>query len=1231
MKWTSTCLAGWMCLALCAASPLAAAPVVDTLRVDLDALIDKAARTPEQFALNLPHSVSSATQGSWSRRGSTSTWVYSTRVPTAISMSFHAPRIVLPPSAVLTVSTDRTTIKYAARDIGRRGLWARPLAGDTLKLSLTVNTAEASEVHVYIESVQAGYRSLGGGVPDHPHYQELKRAAQAASPSCTENYSCHATTANTGPAHATVAVIIGNLYQCTGTLLNDARGDGAPYVLTARHCEKGQLGGADPDAAAEVSVYWDAVTACGAELGSIYDSGTNAQSGASTVVEQQDIWLIQLDIPPVATDAFYAGWDATGSPFTGGYTIDHALGQDKQYVGWNGTAELEQIPGSTLSIAYDSTFWGVVNSVGNLGAGGSGSALFTPNNQVAGSASLALLTQGENSSGICPVSPPPAPTPSTATALFTALSGVWSSTTDRTSSTGATTLKSELDPAATGQLTNTGLSTTAISLTASSSFANSGDLVTLTWNAAGAESCTARGGLAGDGWAGAHAASGSLQVTNVADGAVNYSLSCLIGNEVGNGVVTVTWNLVTPLTNLTGQPPGPWTLGTQTQFNWDATVGPCVGTGGVSGDGWAGPQAASGTFALTVTQQGMTTYTLTCGTGARSVTNSIYIDGVAPQIWLFPESTQVRIGTPFQLGLAHNAGGLSTCSASGGSGNNDNWPNGSLNLFTSGLPTISEPAAGTFTYTLSCTGGGQSSTSSATVVVTADPPEVSLEPLAPQQQAGVASGFNLIWNSNVSNCSITNTGNDTGYVISFGDPSGAIADYQSQPQVVSYTMDCGNGLTASTTIDWVTTPVTSILSVSTDSWAGGVAYPITWNASAGPCVASGGASDDGWAGSKSTSGTQSVSEAQAGTYVFTLVCGSGAAAVTSNVAVNVPLPVIQIYSSSASSPTTALPETLVQWHSTFGPCTYVDGSSSNSAPVAVAPEGQVVPAPEVAGTYLFTLTCGSGPHTLSTATIAQVTPSIPTSLTASTKSTAVDSPVTITWNSAGGICYATGGDGTAPWTATLPGSGSGSLIVTSSSAGTLTYGINCNNELAQVAVTYVAVPATAASAPTPSVKLSASASNETAGDSVSLTWSSQNADACSASGGTSGDGWSGALGPSGSKSVTESSAGSVTYSITCSGAPPAAEASAVVVIANAPSGGTTSSSQGGGGGSLDLTLLLVLMLPVGVRLVRHQFAFASSARSARCASAPPRPSRPHQSSGRSFAARELGQPERSIS
>jgi hypothetical protein len=120
------------------------------------------------------------------------------------------------------------------------------MPGDTLNFSLAVNSSEASRVRLQIDSLQAGYRSLGAGVANHPHFQELKRAAAAGATGCTENYSCYTTTANQGPAHATVALIIGNLYQCSGTLLNDARGDGSPYVLTARHCQSGQLGGAIP-------------------------------------------------------------------------------------------------------------------------------------------------------------------------------------------------------------------------------------------------------------------------------------------------------------------------------------------------------------------------------------------------------------------------------------------------------------------------------------------------------------------------------------------------------------------------------------------------------------------------------------------------------------------------------------------------------------------------------------------------------------------------------------------------------------------------------------------------------------------------------------------------------------------------------------------------------------------------------------------------------------------------
>ena len=1183
MKLRFAYVASWIPLAFFFSTPVFAATAIDNVRVDLNPLIDSAARSPEQFAVNIQRSVASSAQGSWSQHGSVSTWVYSARIATAISVSFHATRVILPPSAVLTVSTARTTVKYVARDVGRNGLWGRPLPGDTVNFSLSVNSAEANRVRFSIDSLQAGYRSLGAGVSDHPHYAELKRAA-AAGASCTENYACHVTALNQGPANATVALIIRNLYECSGTLLNDTRGDGAPYLLTARHCEKGELDGGDPDAAATVTLYWDAITPCGSPLGSIYDGATISQSGATTALEQQDLWLILLDTAPAASAAYYAGWDASGAPFSGGYTLHYALGENLQYVEWSGADFLEQLPGTTLGIAYDSTFWGVVNGLGNIGAGGSGSALYSPNNQLVGSASLAQLTGGENTSGACPVQPLPSPSPSTATALFTALSGAWTSTVDRTSSTGNTTLKSLLDPDNTGQVSVPGIATQPITLTASSAFGNTGDPITLTWSAAGATSCTAWGGTSGDGWAGTRIASGSLQLTNQIGGTVTYAMSCQMGNQIGEGSVTVGWNYVAPYVDFTGSSQAPIALGATTSFNWLSNVQPCVGSGGVTGDGWAGAET-SASFSLTVAELGLTQYTITCGTGSRSAASSLYVDAVEPYVVLTSNVSQTMVGSTIGIGwIGYGIGG--SCATSGGSAT-DGWANANAQNANT---TPRESVAGTYTYTITCTGGGQTATSSQIVIVTPGPPAISLTASAPTKQIyqpfTAVNQLDLLWSTNGDGCFVnykSNSGSNQGVVLTGEGTSGAFSDPEFSTGTVTYTMQCGAQVT-STAINWVSNATPTSLSAADATWAANVAYPLSWNASAGPCVGGGGAAADGWAGAKSQAGTQSVSESQPGGYMFTLTCGSGASATTSNVIVQVPLTHIQIYSLPGISPT-GLPLTTIMWSSSVGPCTYVDGSTSSSAGVPVSPSGSEIPSPSVAGTYLFSLACGSGANTLKAATLAFIPVNVGTTLSASATSAPIDAPVTLTWSSAGGICYASGGDGSAPWFGTLGGTGSGSLVVTSRYVGSLAYGVTCDGEVAQANVNYVAVPATSPKVATPSVKLSSSNSTETSGQSVSLTWSSQNASSCLATGGSPGDGWTGSLAPSGSMTVTETSTGTVSYSVTCAGAPPAATASTSVLFVTAAPPPTADTSSHGGG-ALDPFLLVFLSVLVAASLFR---------------------------------------------
>jgi lysyl endopeptidase len=1052
-SWFSLVLAMLGCVIADARASAGTAPL-DTVNVNLDSLIDAAAHDQSRFAVNIPHAISSSTRG-WSRTGNTSTWTYSVRVPTAVSMSFHASQLALPASAVLTVTTGSMSAQYLAKDINRGGLWSRPLVGDTLTLSLSVDTAEASQALLQIDTLQAGYRGLGGGVADHQHYQRLMSQKDTAS-SCTQNYSCNATSANQGPAQATVAVLVSDQYQCTGTLLNNARNDATPYVLTARHCQTGKLGGGSPDSASSVAVYWDATTACGQTLQSIYTDNVT-QSGAVTVVEQQDAWLIKLDAPPVANDAYYAGWDATGGIFNGGYSIHHALANDKQYVAWYGQAVLQHISASSLQISYNSTFWGVVNQLGNVGAGSSGGALFDPNNNVVGSGTLANLVNGAGTAGVCPATPLRAPNNNGVTAQYTALAGVWTSTADLTSSTGDITLQSVLDPDNVGQMTLQGFGLTPITLTVDDDSPALGQAVTLSWNVAGAQSCTASGGVSGDGWAGSYGSSGSVKLTSFTPGAATYSLTCPIGNVQGRGSASVDWNLVPATTGLIG-PSTPVMVGGTFQLSWSANVSPCVASGGVSGDGWAGSKQAAGLQTITASQIGTMKYALSCGTGARAAATTVTVYVVAPYIALSASATQLTVGS--QVSLQWNGGGASSgqCVASGGSPS-DGWATINSTAPSSGTAWVTESTAGSYTYTLTCNGGGQAASSSVTVVFTSDTPAISLSAVAPQQQIYAqpipfgTGAPDLLWTSNVSGCSITAngpTGSNTHSVTLEGEyPTGSAADVIFSPGQWTYTLQCGS-LQASTTINWVTTAPTGVLTASATRWIANSPYTLSWSSSAGPCTATGGGPGDGWAGAQSASGTHTVTESVQGTYLFMLTCGSGASATQSQVAVIVAAASVSI----TAAPTIVVPggSTFLTWYSTLAPCTYLDGSQGAAATAtSVTPTGSASSSPTTAGTYLYTVTCGSGAQTAH-ATV-QVTFQPLTVLSASTTNATANAPVTLTWSSPGSVvCIAIGGSGNSDWQGAL---GSfGTATVTSSSAGTLVFGIACNNGSAQTAISF---------------------------------------------------------------------------------------------------------------------------------------------------------------------------------
>jgi hypothetical protein len=1122
--------------AAAAASAAAPTPAAEVLRYNLDAPVRRAAPDPTRFAVDLPHRVTSVQDGRWSVDGTTAVWSYAYRIPGAVSIGFHAREVSLPASAVLSLTAGTTTYEVRGRELANGEFWSRLGQGDTYRLELRVARRELARVHFTIASVQAGYRSLGSSGPSHPSYRRamaVRRAAATAGTSCVENYECDATAANQPAASATVMLLIANQWQCTGTLLNDVPADGTPYVLTARHCENGTDGGGAPGAAASVTAYFDATTACGTSPQSVFSLSVPVAYGASTVVEQQDVWLLRLqNLPvPAPADLTFAGWDATASAPVGGYSVHHANSLAQQYVGWYGTAAHRIVTGATLSVGYTSNFWEVVNARGSVDHGASGAALFTT-----GGAAVGVLSRAATAR--CPANPPPQPSDASAVAFFTAFTDVYSSTADKTSSTGTMTLAQALDPAGSGLRSVGSVAGVPPSgtLQADASTQTVGTPIGLVayWN--NATACTAAGGVSGDGWAGQSLVNGNrYSVTETAPGTVTYRMDCKQGTRVGHIATTVNWTVAPPsaLLQPTDASVAP-VAGVGYGLSWTANESGCVAGGGTAGDGWSGSLPSSGTRTVTESATGPVTYTLDCGSGATAVHTSLQVIYYAPfgQLTLLPPTAPLlRVGQPITLYYATNT----SCTASGGEPG-DGWT-GTRNGY--GYETLTATQNGVHTYVLTC---GTATTSVSQAFTTA-PAQATLTAVQSPRTIVLDSvadyGPKLNFTSNVAPCAIDYSGPVSGTLISGAYATGTW--YYSQPIAGTYlyTLTCGKGsdtATSTATITWVQPPPqVSLTGPGSEVILRQV--PFYWTTNVLPCIGSGGSPGDGWDGTLSYNGgwpgnstLSVVNPSTPGAYTYVITCGEGTTA-SAQAAV--------VYNAdggttlSFSMPTTFGYEgqqLAYSWQSAVGPCSGSGGVAGDgfTGPLATSGSGTFT-AP--AGNYVLSLVCGSPPAGVEVQNYVSILPFTGVSVVFTQGATAglTRQNFTLLWYAdQANSCTASGGRAGDGWSGVLPTSGQ--QVVTESVAGAISYGITCANGghtgSASTTVTWVDPP---------TVTLSVPSLSTTTGLSVPLSWTSTNATACQASSSPSGL-FDGPVPSSGSQTLPTGSGTSVTYTISCVGA-----------------------------------------------------------------------------------------------
>jgi lysyl endopeptidase len=1179
-----------------------AAPTVETYQVNLNPLIDKAMHRSTQFAVGVARRVNSETSGRWQINSGDAVWDYTIRIPTAVSMGFHAGRLLLPSDGTVTVSGGGQSYTYRASDLHRAELWSRTVKGDQIAIHVTVPVSQRHQTLMEIAEFQAGYKSLVPGMADNAHYKSMRARTSADSSGCVQNYACNVTASNQSAADASVALVISNEFECSGTILNDVPQDGAPYVLTARHCENGEPGGGDPSAASSVQVYWNAVTACANPLVSIFDSNAEVQSGGTTVVEQQDEWLIRLDTLPIYAGVYYAGWDASGAALDGGYSIDYSSAETQQYVTWAGDAITETLSGPTLGVGYSSTYWGVVNSFGSVDYGASGSALFSGNNSVVGSASRAIVAQ-------CPANPPPTPSPSSVVALYNKLASTWSSTADTSSTTGSTTIASALDPENTGTLTLGGVPgvpvTASIEVSQGSQQVNAD--IQLQFQGSLGAVCTATGGVPGDGWSGTLNAFpfGSMQVAESAAGTVTYGITCVNGTRSQSARVSVTWTLAAPvLTFYDQQYPDGLYPGVVNTLVWRSNQPSCFATGGTTGDGWGGTLAGSGQAAVTENLPGTYVYTLTCGTGSQAISQSLTITLAAPTASI---TVTTLAGLRYGQTISLTWNGTGGCTASGG-GAGDGWAGALTGTFNAVY--LAEQAAGTYVYTITCGPAAVAAVAHATYTFSSAAPTASLTASQTTQQINLAVQSIpdlLTWTSNVQPCGISYTGPANGTDLGGFPAQGSDSDPQEIAGLYTYTLTCGLAAaqaTSTATIQWMQ-QASPHVTLSTES---GNEFPLSggylaWTTNVLPCFGSGGAAGDAWNGQQlyydgpNNIGAELITESVAGTYTFTITCGEGTVATATATAV---------YNNDGGSVLTLTPgtsqtvngqPTYLTWNSAVGPCTGYGGSGSDGWNGSHPQKGSASVVENAGADYTLSLVCGVGSAAVEVQTeIADVGPAndVTAQLTPSNTSSTVGTAITLQWTgNQAASCTAAGGSTGDGWTGNLPWYGS--TTVTETRTGSVTYALTCQN--GSLSAQGSATVQWGAAPPPAAVTLTSSTTKAVLGTPFTLTWSAVNgATECTASeDGGQGGVWHGAVGDSGSMSIQESSGSTHTYAITC--AIGNVQSQVTVTFSPASGGGgsgsggsgssTTSGGKSGGGGLSPATIGLLFLL-VTIRAARRQ-------------------------------------------
>lgn len=297
-----------------------------------------------RYAVPAKLAVEAARDGRWQKaQDGRAVWHWRVRSPDALHLNFGFDRFFLPEGATLRIlATEGKTALgpfTSAHNSRHRQLWTAPLFANEAIIEVAVPEGLKSGLELNLAQVGIGYRGFG------------LKSKHCKSGACNTDVAClGANDPFNLPRRAVASYSFGGGRLCTGSLVNNTRGDRRMLFLTATHCE---LTAAN---AASLVVFWNfesptcrlpgsAASDSEAVIGATNQTQTGATllaatnnpfAGPGSADSRSDFTLVELTQPAnPAFNLYWAGWDRrANAPFCGPgalcASIHHPDGDEKR-------------------------------------------------------------------------------------------------------------------------------------------------------------------------------------------------------------------------------------------------------------------------------------------------------------------------------------------------------------------------------------------------------------------------------------------------------------------------------------------------------------------------------------------------------------------------------------------------------------------------------------------------------------------------------------------------------------------------------------------------------------------------------------------------------------------------------------------------------------------------------------------------------------------------------------